>query len=939
MYDFKTTEEGVLDFWKKHKVIEKLKKKNSKGKKFYFLQGPPYTSGRIHIGQAWNNSLKDLVMRYKRMNGFNVWDRAGYDMHGLPTENQVQKDLGLKYKSDIEEYGMAKFISKCREFSSEKARLMDKDLERLGVWMDFENAYWPINNDFMEGEWWLMKRAWDQKRLYLGKKIMHWCSSCETSLAKHELEYKNLKDDSVFLKFKADDGRYLIVWTTTPWTIPFNLAIMANPDVEYVNLKVDGETWVLAENLVSSLIELTGKKGKILKKFKGKNLEGLEYKHFFEGEVDYKKLKSKEKNIHTVILNKEFVNTDSGSGLVHTAPGCGPEDMEACKKYGISAFNTLNEKGIFEEAFEGMQAKVDDSKFIKLFEERGVLVAKTRVEHEYATCWRCHVPIVFRATEQWFLKIEDLIPKILNFNKKIKWQPGFTGKNFYIWVENLKDNGVTRQRYWGCPMPIWNCKNCGHTEVIGSVAELKKKLEKGSKVPKDLHKPWIDDVKLKCKCRGTMKRIPDVIDVWIDSGTASWNCLYYPKTKRYFDCWPADFILEATEQVRLWYSMLQICSAVAFGKSSYKNVYSHGMILDFQGMKMSKSLGNIISPYEILDKYGADVLRYYMCGMTAGENVNFNWEDVKIKQRNLGILENTSKFILDLEKRVKPENKQDLEEAYILSKKEATIERVTSLMEEYRIDEIVGEIEGLFLELSRVYIKLTRDKSNSEHAGRVLYVLKDVYDACLRIFSIVCPFITDDLYRKTFKSESVHMESWPKINKKRINHKLEKEMQMVLKIIEVGLAQRDKIHIGLKWPLSKAVITTKEDIGKELQEVIKTQLNIKKIDLKIVKETNEISVELDTHITPELEAEGYAREISRQVQSFRKTLGLEKKDLVDLYIITDDELVKILIPQKIFLKDRTNSKKLEIVTTSKERFKNKTNFKVKDKRGEIGIIT
>ena len=966
MYDFKEVEERILKNWKDKKILEKLKKRNSKGKKFYFLQGPPYTSGRLHIGHAWNNTLKDIVLRYKRMQGFDVWDRGGYDMHGLPTENAVQKKLEIKDKLGIEKYGVEKFIRECIKFSSENALLMNKDLERLGVWFDHENAYWPIKNEFIKGEWWLMKRAWEEKRLYKGKKIMHWCASCETSLAKHELEYENLKDDSIFLKFKTNDGRFLIIYTTTPWTIPFNLAVMVNPDIDYVEVDVPemdknvitvpktsrkdrhrGEKWIIAKELVKPLMKLLNKKDneyKTLHTFKGKTLKGLSYIHPLENEIPvFKELKKKWKNVHTVILSKEYVNTESGSGLVHCAPGCGPEDYEAGKEYGLDVFNKLNEKGVFENMgeFNGLKAKTDDDKFINILERNGSLIVKTPVEHEYATCWRCHNPVVFRGTEQWFLKIEDLINKILKFNENVKWQPKYTSKNYDLWIENLKDNGVTRQRYWGCPMPIWECENpdCKNIEVIGSSDELKKKISKGN-IPKDLHKPWIDDVKLKCsKCHQEMKRVNDVIDVWVDSGTTSWNCLYNDKKliQKYF---PADFILEATEQIKLWFSMLQMCSAIALGKSSYKNVYCHGMILDYKGMKMSKSLGNIISPYEVIDKYGTDVLRYYMCENPAGENINFTWEELKIKQRNLNILDNLSNFIVDLRKQTKEDKKIGIEEKWIFSRSHSTIKKVSELLEEYRIDEIIKEIEDLYLDLSRVYIKLTREKSNSDEAGRVLYATETVFLDVLKMFSIVCPFITEEIYNLTFKGkhESVHLESWPKVNKKLIDKKIENEMKQVLEVIEKGFAERDYIKVGLKWPLASANITSKFDINKNIKELIKSKLNVKEIYLDKVEQLDTISVKFDTIVTPELESEGYARELIRQVQAFRKKLGLDKKDTIKLIIETDDELKKILEKQKNFVADRTNSNVIDVVTTLKETFKNSNDFEIKSKRGKIVII-
>ena len=946
MYDFKELEEKARKIWKEKKIYEKSKKKNAKGKKFYFLQGPPYTSGRLHIGHAWNNSLKDLIMRYKRMQGFDVWDRAGYDMHGLPTENAVQKELKIKDKLGIEDYGVEKFVKKCYEFSKKNAKIMNEDLAKLGIWMDYEKAYLPITNEFMSAEWLLIKTAHEQNRLYKGKKIMQWCAECETSLAKHELEYEKVKDKSIYVgfKLKGKEGS-LAIWTTTPWTIPFNLGVMVNPDLEYSKISTNQGIFYVAKELVKRFGEIIENKPKILETIKGKKMEGWEYIHPFGDSVDYNPLKQKSKKVHTILLSKEFVNLDAGTGLVHCAPGCGPEDYEVGIKNGIPVFNNIDEQGVFRNMgeFNGMTAKKDDEKFVKALHERRALIAEEFVTHEYAHCWRCHKPVVFRATEQWFLKIEDLLPKILNFNKKIKWVPEFAKNNYESWIENLRDNGLTRQRYWGTPMPVWECE-CGKTEIIGSQEELRKKAI--GKLPENLHKPWIDRVKIRCKCGGEMMRVPDVLDVWIDSGTVSWNCLEYPQRKDYFEKYfPADLILEATEQTRLWFSMLQICSAIMFNKTSYNNVYNHGMIFDFQGTKMSKSLGNVISPYEVIDKFSSDIFRYYICGMTAGENISFNWEDVKQKQRNLIVLSNIQNYLLDLLKqehiqKINP-GELGIEEKYILSLANSTLERVTSFFEEYNLDKTIPEIEKLFLDLSRIYIKLTRDKSNNQNTRKiVLNTIWEVYEKCLKMFSTICPLVTEHLWqelrqKKLVKEESIHLSSWPKADKKKIDVKLEAQMNVVFEIIEKGFSERDKIQIGLKWPLAKATIVCENKLSKELLEIIMNQLNVKKVELKSGKET---SVVLDAKMTPELEAEGYAREISRQVQAFRKKLGLEKKNEIGLVIIADESLKSILNTQKELIKERTNSKKLEIVTTGKERFKNKAEFKIRDKRGEIAVI-
>ncbi len=939
MYDFKKVEEEILELWEDNKIYNKVKEKNKKGKKFYFLQGPPYTSGRLHIAHAWNNGMKDMVMRYKRMKGFNVWDRAGYDMHGLPTANKVQKKLKLKDKDAIKKFGVGKFIKECINFSTKNAEIMNKDLWRLGVWMDYENAYLPIKTEFIEGMWWFIKKAHKQDRLYKGKKIMQWCSSCETSLAKHELEYENVKDNSIFLKFKVKGKKneYLVVWTTTPWTIPYNLAVMVNPELKYVKAELEWEgkkeKWIVAKDLVTVFVSgLLEKKFEIVEEFKGKELLGLEYVHPFYSKLKevYDKLKKKWEKVHTVILSEEYVDTSSGSGLVHSAPGCGPEDFEVGKEYGIGAFNRIDEQGIFRNMgdFTGLQAKKDDYKFVEKLKDNGSLITENEIEHEYAHCWRCHKPVVFRATEQWFLKIEDLISKLLKFNEKVGWQPDFAGKNYDLWTENLKDNGLTRQRFWGCPMPLWICDKCKEVEVIGS----KKELEKKSAVPDDLHRPWIDKVTWGCKCGGKFKRVEDVIDVWIDSGTTSWNCLDYPKTDKHIKLFPTDFILEATEQIKLWFSMLQICSAIAFGKSAYNAVYTHGMILDYQGMKMSKSLGNIISPYEVVDKYGADILRYYMFQTTAGQNINFNWDDVKIKHRNLNIFYNISRLLLGLHKRTKETKNLDIEEKWMLSRKNNTIKKVTELMEQYRLDEVIKEIEELFLDLSRTYIQFTREKAN-EKPDRVFTTIKDVYTDTLKIFSIISPFITDKVWQdlkqeKLVKEESVHLCRWPKFDEKKIDENLEKNMENVNEIIEAGLAVRSKEEVGLKWPLPKAVIKTNSKLNKELKEIIMRQLNIKKVEIK----KGELKVELDTKMNKELEAEGFARELTRKIQSQRKKAGLVKTDKIEISIVVDKELLSQLKLQENFIKERVNAKRISLASKEKETFKNSFDFEVKGRK-------
>jgi len=1035
------SEPEILNYWKKKEIYEKAKNKNKGKKSFYFLDGPPYTSGKVHIGTAWNKSLKDCFLRYKRMAGFDVWDRAGYDMHGVPTEQGVQKEKRLKTKDDIVKYGVGKFVKDCKDFSIKNMEVMNKDFKRLGAWMDFDSAYKSIDSSYMEGEWWLIKKAYENKRLYKGKKTMHWCAKCGTALAKHELEYKNVKDESIFLKFKikGKDNEFLVIWTTTPWTIPFNLGIMVNPELDYVKAKVGNELWIVAKALASAFIKgVADKDFKITEEFKGKELEGIEYEHPFSDVIDdYKELKKKSKKVHTVVLSDEYVDTSSGTGLVHMAPGCGPEDYEVGHRNGISPYNNLSEAGIFPASmkeFSGFVAKKDDKLFTEALEKRAALIAKTPVEHDYAFCWRCKQPIIYRTTEQWFFKVEDLKEKMRQLNKNIKWVPDSAGsRNFDSWLENLRDNGITRQRFWGTPIPIWECDKCKEFVVVGSIKELK---QLAGTVPDDLHKPKIDNVKLKCKCGSEMERCPDILDVWIDAGSASWNCLDYPKKKELFDkLFPADFILEGIDQIRGWFNLLFVCSMVAMQKPSYKAVYMHGFINDALGRKMSKSLGNYILPQEVVDKYGADTLRYYMLGAASpGVDLNYNFEDMKVKNRNITILWNLHNYLIDLYKtlKVKPSELEysrvkkslELEEKYILSKLNSTIEEVTELFDNYMLNDAPLKVEELFLELSRTYLQLVREKASigsEDEKKAVLYTLyKTLFDS-LTLFTPVAPFITEKIYLNLkdifkLKEDSISMYAWPKPEKGVIDKKLEENIEAVNDVTQSILSAREKLQTGIRWPLKEAVIVTKNNATinavKQLKELIKKQTNVKEVNVqdsiegikskvkpdyaklapeykektpKIIAklsmdspetilshiekhgkyefkvDNEEFTIErkhliierkipdrycetefkngfvyLNKEITPDLEAEGFSREICRRVQSLRKKAGLEKNDRIALYIKTDIELKDFLEKFQESIKARVGADKLKISEQQvAKKHKHQSKEKIRDKVVEL----
>ncbi len=943
MHDYNPVHDEIqiLKFWEDNKIREKANSKNKGKNSFYFLDGPPYTSGKIHLGTAWNKSLKDVVTRYKRMQGFDVWDRAGYDMHGLPTEGKVQAKLGLKTKEEILKYGLTKFIKDCREFAVTNLKQMNKDFQRLGVWLDFDNAYQTIDNDYIEGTWWLVKKAHEKNRLYEGQMTITWCGSCQTALAKHELDYKEVTDESIYVKFelKHKKKEFLLIWTTTPWTIPFNLGVMVNPELDYVKAKVGDETWILAKDLADKVIkDQVGKDYQLIEQFKGKKLEGLEYLHPMEDilKSHFELLRKKAKKLHVAVMSEEYVTLEYGTGLVHMAPGCGPEDYEVGHREGIPPFNQLNEEGYYDNtmgSLSGLHAKKNNDVFIDELEKRHSIIAKENIKHDYAHCWRCKNPVIYRTTTQWFFKVEDLIPKMRKLNKeKMYWVPEWAGSNqFDSWLENLRDNGITRQRFWGSPLPIWRCKECKEYIVIESREDMKK--HNASIIPEDLHKPWIDDVTLPCKkCKKPMKRIPDIMDVWIDAGVDSWASLGYPHDDKLFKkLYPADFITEGKDQIRGWFNLLFVASMLALEDISFKTCYMTGFVNDASGRKMSKSLGNVISPDEVTEKYGADTFRYYSIGATnPGLDLNYNFEDVEIKRRNLNILWNLHNFVLDLSKTIS-KNPEEIsknilknagdEEHYILSKLNSTIKKVTDLFEKYYLNEIPWAIEELYMELSRTYIQLVREKANAgsdEEKELVLYTVYKVLKETIILLAPVVPFITELMYQNfknefKLKEESINFFEWPKPEQKVINETLEKDIAYVKGVVQAILSAREKAQIGIRWPLQLVTIETKDKITekavKDLVQLIKSQTNIKEVKLIEKFEKVETSVKPNYKtLGPEFgkASQGIIKkltemkkeEILEKLANKKLKFKIEGKD----YLVEEKHLVfDKTLPQGIFL--------------------------------------
>ncbi len=1019
-YNPKEIEPEMLDFWEKNRIYEKASGKNRGKHRFYFIDGPPYTSGAIHIGHAWNKALKDVILRYKRMRGFDAWSQPGFDMHGLPIEVAVEKKLGIKNKKEISEMGVQKFIEECEKFSLEQMHPMIKDFSRLGVWMDWDNPYMTIKSEYIEGAWWALSEANKNGYLYEGKKSMTWCPRCATALAKHELTYKDLTDKSVFVRLKVigEPRTFLIVWTTTPWTLPFNLAVMCHPDFEYVKAEAEnGEKWILAKALAKQVISgICGMKFEAGESFRGSDLKGMKYETPFREEIEFHR-ELKNENAYSVLMSSEFVNLEGGTGLVHMAPGCGPEDFEMGKKNDLPPFNTLDEQGYFRDAgkYTGMRAKENnDQILIDDLDKKKLLAATNDFAHEYPCCWRCETPVIYRATEQWFLATEKLKEKMLSENERVRWVPDWGGTRWFeSWLQNIQDWCISRQRFWGIPLPIWRCGNCNDTMVIGSMKELPGKIS-------NLHRPWIDDVTLQCECGSEMKRIPDVLDVWLDSGAASWAPLGYPGEEKLFEeLWPADFILEGKDQIRGWFNSMICLSMVSHRKSSYKAVYMHGFVNDAMGRKMSKSLKNTISPYEVIDEYGADTLRYYAIGgAKPGFDLNYNFEDMKLKNKNLTVFWNIQNFLLELAETADIEGEKELstEERYMLSKLHSSIQKATYMFDNYYLNETPWVVEELLLELSRTYIQLTRDKASGtdEERNTVLHTVFTVYMESLRMLAPIAPFIAEKIHhnlKEKFKlGESIHLDDWPSFDLKMIDEELEKGFATAKSAIQAILSAREKAKLGIRWPLKEAVIVTTE-LKEEVLESIKKQTNVKEIKvvskfdvktsvkadyqklepafgsqkatriiaalamtspetvLRYIEKDGSFNVSIDDekvsitleHMTvskvaphgfeyvqfeqgevlvnimtsPELEAEGYARELMRRIQSMRKKAGLKKPQRIRMSISTDSHTQQMLHGFKEQIMDRTGADGMEF--GAKMHGSHSATEKIRDKEIQISF--
>ncbi|MDO8554914.1 MAG: isoleucine--tRNA ligase [Candidatus Micrarchaeota archaeon] len=925
MYDHREIEKTISEFWEQKKIYQKSKKKNAEGKTFYFCDGPPYATGQIHPGTGWNKTIKDAVCRYWRMSGYNVRAQPGFDTHGLPIEVKVEQELKLKHKNEIEEkVGIDEFTKRCKEFATKYIDIMGKQFQSLGVWMDFENPYVTYKDDYIDSSWKTLKMAWDQKLMHEGIYVLPYCYRCETTIANYELEYADETDPSIYIKFKVKgtDNDYLLIWTTTPWTLVANMGVMVHPTLPYVKVKVDNETFVVAKARLEHFLSMVGKSGTVLEELSGKKLEGKQYEHPFQDKI-------KKQSDRKILLSDEFVTVEDGTGLVHSAPGHGPEDFIIGKRYGIEPFCPVDEHGNYTaeagEFFEGKNVKKMNPEILQMLDEIGVLVHQEKIKHRYPHCWRCKTPLIFIATNQWFITISKIKDKMLEEIEKTEWHPDFAKVRFKEFVSGAPDWCISRQRYWGIPLPIWKCEKCEKVKVIGSRGEL------GKEKIKELHRPYIDKIELDCDCTGKMKRIPDVLDVWFDSGNAVWASQTEEDAKKFGE--RADLIIEGQDQIRGWFYSLLGSGLVRYGACPYKKILMHGFFVDEKGEKMSKSLGNFIPLEQILEKYGADSFRLWGSSNTVWEELKFNWEEMKKANSDLNIASNMAVFL----ERFYPKKKIvsdgltfEPEDEWLLSRLHSTTKQFKESFEKYEINQAAKAVRSFITDdISRFYMKVAKDRIGRDvNADAALYTIYTSVLGSLKMLSVFSPFMTEHLYLQFFKKfekeESINLLEFDQVDESDISLLKEKQVEIVKVLTSAALFARQTAKIKLRWPVRTLYIATKSQEMTEainaFSGIIKTIVNVKDVQVAAEKPSVDVAEQafengvayIPTAVDAELYEEGVVNEVKRRIQNARKTLGLVEKDKIEVSIFGEDELVGIVVKNKAGLLKDVNASSLKV---------------------------
>ena len=855
--NFVDREKEILKFWKDEDIAHKAVAQRRGADTFTFYDGPPTANGKPHIGHVLTRVIKDMLPRYQSMKGKNVLRKAGWDTHGLPVELEVEKAIGINGKEQIENYGIEPFIKNCRASVWKYKGMWEQFSDVVGFWADMEHPYITYENNFIESEWWALKEIWKKKLLYKGYKVVPYCPRCGTPLSSHEVAqgYKDITERSAIVKFKVKgEDAYFLAWTTTPWTLPSNLALCVNPNVDYVKIRVANTVYYLAEALVDAVFEGVEGDREVLEKMKGKALEYREYEPLYpyaEGKLKGKKA--------FFVTNDDYVTTEDGTGIVHMAPAFGEDDNRVCQKYDIAFACFVNSRGEMTEDtdFAGVFVKKADPMILKDLEEKGKLFKAPEFTHSYPHCWRCDTPLLYYARESWFIRMTAVKDELVANNNTVNWIPKSIGEGrFGNWIEHVQDWGISRNRYWGTPLNIWECENetCGHQHAMGSIEELKSMSDN---CPDDieLHRPYIDKVTAKCpKCGGVMHRVPEVIDCWFDSGSMPFAQWHYPfENKDIFEHrFPADFISEAVDQTRGWFYSLIAISTILFHKAPYKNVIVLGHVQDKDGRKMSKSKGNAVDPMDALTKHGADAIRWYFYENSAPWLPNrFHDDAVQEGARKfMGTLWNTYAFFVlyanidnfDPTQYTLDYDELPVMDKWCLSRLETMVKEVDSDLGSYRVTEAAKALQTFVDELSNWYVRRSRSRfwakgmeADKIHAYMTLYT---ALVTMVKAAAPMVPFITESIYQNLVRSvdkaapESVHLADFPTVHEAWIDTELETMMREVLEIVVLGRAARNEANIKNRQPIGQMFVKAPAELSAFYRQIVEEELNVKSVVFK-----------------------------------------------------------------------------------------------------------
>ena len=849
--NFVEREKQVEKFWEDNQIFEKSMKVREGNPSYVFYDGPPTANGKPHIGHVETRVIKDMIPRYRTMKGYQVPRKAGWDTHGLPVELEVEKKLGLDGKDQIEKYGVEPFIEQCKESVWKYEGMWEDFSHTVGFWADMKNPYVTYHNDYIESEWWALKEIWKKGLLYEGHKIVPYCPRCGTPLSSHEVAqgYKDVKERSAVVRFKVKgEDAYILAWTTTPWTLPSNIALCVNPDEDYVKVTSKGYTYYMAAALVDTVL---GEGAEILEHYQGKDLEFKEYEPLFP----YAEKRIGNKKAYYVVCDTYVTLTD-GTGVVHIAPAFGEDDSKVGHRYDLPFVQLVNEKGEMTEEtpWAGTFCKKADMAVLQALEDKDLLFDAPLFEHSYPHCWRCDTPLIYYARETWFIRMTAVKEDLIRNNNTINWIPESIGKGrFGDWLENVQDWGLSRNRYWGTPLPVWQCE-CGHQDCIGSIEELK---EKADNCPDDieLHRPYIDAVTIKCpKCGKEMHRVPEVIDCWFDSGSMPFAQHHYPfENKETFEKqFPAQFISEAVDQTRGWFYSLLAISTLLFNKAPYENVIVLGLVQDENGQKMSKSKGNAVDPFDALQTYGADAIRWYFYTSSApwlpsrfaGKTV------VEGQRKFMGTLWNTYAFFVlyanidnfDATKYSLEYDKLAVMDKWLLSRLESTVKAVDDNLANYRIPEAAKALQSFVDDMSNWYVRRSRErfwaKGMEQDKINAYMTLYTALVTVAKAAAPMIPFMTEDIYQNLVKSidasapESIHLCDFPEVHENWIDPKMEEDMADLLEIVVMGRAARNTANIKNRQPIGTMYVKSEFQLSEFYKEIIEDELNVKEVVFK-----------------------------------------------------------------------------------------------------------